>query len=399
MIQVLFIDLDNFKNVNDSIGHAKGDELLKQVAGRLLSVTRVSDTVSRLGGDEFIIMVPNINNMMEIIFMVERVQEELTHPFSLGDHTFHISCSIGVCVYPNDGSDAETLIRNADLAMYQSKNSGKDKYHLFEVQMAQKVRERVEMEASLHTALENNEFQVYFQPQVNNQTLLPVGIEALVRWVKPDGTIIPPGQFIPLAEESGLIVPLGEQIFRSALVHANDICIHTGMNLSVAVNVSARQFDDNYFEEMVSKALADTGFPANRLKIEITESLLIKENDIAMTRLKRLSEIGILTEIDDFGTGYSSLAYIKKLPISTLKIDKSFIDGIPNDPDDIALVETIVLMANKLKIGIVAEGVETPEQLQALRLLGDMDIQGYLFARPMPPEQIKTWILKKIAET
>ena len=392
MVQLIFIDLDNFKNVNDTAGHAHGDELLKDAAQRLKGVTRASDTVARLGGDEFIIMVTDVDDMMEIIGMVKRIQKAFSIPFEINKKSFHITCSIGISVFPEDGKDAETLIRHADLAMYHSKDQGKDKYYLFEKKMAKEINQRIEMEMHMHKAIENNEFQVYFQPQVNIKTLKTMGVEALVRWVKPDGTVVSPGRFIPLAEESGLILPIGEQIFRKSVEQICQIREKLHMDLMLSVNVSARQMDEASFETLVSTIINQASYPADRLKIEITESLLMKDITTTMTRLKNLSNIGISTAIDDFGTGYSSLAYLKQMPITTLKIDKSFIDDIVADPNALVLVETIVLMANKLNMGIIAEGVEDENQLKILNQLGDMDVQGYVFARPMPLDELESWL-------
>jgi diguanylate cyclase (GGDEF)-like protein/PAS domain S-box-containing protein len=391
-LQLIFIDLDNFKDVNDTAGHAQGDELLKEAAERLDHVTRASDTVARLGGDEFIIMVSDVENMMEIISLVKRIQEAFATPFDIDGKSFHITCSIGISVFPGDGDDAETLVRHADLAMYHSKDKGKNQYYLFEQKMAKKINQRIEMEMNMRTAIENDEFQVYFQPQVNIRTLRPVGLEALVRWIKPDGTVIPPGRFIPLAEESGLIIPIGKQIFKKAVEQTCSIREKSQLDLMLSVNVSARQMDEPSFEKMAAGVIKEFSYPLNRLKIEITESLLMRDIDNTMIRLKNLSQIGISTAIDDFGTGYSSLAYIKQMPITTLKIDKSFIDDIVDDANALALVETIVLMANKLNISIVAEGVEDNSQLEILNQLGDMDIQGYVFARPMPLHELEPWL-------
>ena len=392
MLQLIFIDLDNFKDVNDTAGHAQGDELLKEAAERLDGVTRVSDTVARLGGDEFIIMVTDVDDMMEIIGLVKRIQEAFTTPFDIDGKSFHITCSIGISVFPGDGDDADTLVRHADLAMYHSKDKGRNKYYLFEEKMAKKINQRIEMEMAMRTAIENDEFQVYFQPQVNIRTLKPVGLEALVRWIKPDGTVVPPGRFIPLAEESGLIIPIGKQIFKKAVEQTCGIRAKSRLDLMLSVNVSARQMDEPAFEKMAAAIIKENAYPMDRLKIEITESLLMRDIDTTMIRLKNLSRIGISTAIDDFGTGYSSLSYLKQMPITTLKIDKSFIDDIVDDENALALVETIVLMANKLNMGIVAEGVEDDIQLEILKQLGDMDIQGYVFARPMPLGELELWL-------
>lgn len=395
MIQVLFIDLDNFKKVNDAIGHVRGDQLLKEAAGRISATIRSSDTVSRIGGDEFVIISCHIKNKEEIAVLVERVQASFQHPFFIKEHSFHVTCSIGIAMYPDDGEDAETLIRNADLAMYQSKYTGKNIYSTFTKEMADKVKARVRLEAEMQDAIERGEFQVYFQPRVDLKTFIPKGVEALVRWIKPGGAIISPFDFIPIAEESGLILPLGGIIFKKALEGVARVHKKTGIDISVSINVSAKQFEDNGFITMVEDLISETGFPSRNIEIEITESLLVQDIKAATQKLKALADMGIMTAIDDFGTGYSSLAYIKKLPISVLKIDKSFIDDLSNDSEDKILVETIVLMANKLNISIVAEGVETLSQLNVLKEMGNMEIQGYLFSPPMPEDNLVEWMRNK----
>lgn len=395
LIQVLFIDLDNFKNVNDTIGHAKGDQLLKDAAGRILASVRVSDTVSRLGGDEFVVVLCHIKTTEEMAVMIERLQSSFQEPFLIEGHAFHITCSIGVAMYPDDGQDAETLIRNADMAMYQSKYTGKNIHSKFTKEMALKVKARVQLETQMREAIKNDEFQIFFQPRVDSHTFVPKGMEALVRWIKPDGTIVSPLDFIPIAEETGLILPLGETIFRKAVDGAAGLRGKTGLDLNVSINVSARQFEDKGFTDMVRDIVSQAGFPCRNIEIEITESLLVKDISVAMEKLRILSDMGIMTAIDDFGTGYSSLAYIKKLAISVLKIDKSFIDDLPQDAESLVLVETIVMMAKKLNIAIVAEGVETLSQLDALKKMGSMEIQGYLFSPPKPESEIADWICRK----
>ena len=392
MVQMLFLDLDNFKNVNDTVGHVKGDDLLRETAKRLLRITRSSDTVSRLGGDEFTIMIHHITSADEVAKTVRRVQSVFDAPFDLGDHQFHVTASIGVSVFPSDGRDEETLIKNADLAMYQTKHQSKNDFSIFESQMAEQVSDRVRMEMDLRSGIENDEFLVYFQPRVDCLTRKVMGAEALARWEKPGMGLVPPNQFIPLAEDSGLIVPLGERIFYHSVHEAQEIRNRIGRDLSVSVNVSPRQFEDALFEEMIKDVLEKTGFPGNRLEIEITESILLQDTEKTMARLENLVRTGATIAIDDFGTGYSSLAYIKKLPISVLKIDKTFIDDLSTSRDARAIIEAMVLMARKLNISIVAEGVETRDQLEVLASLGDMQIQGYYFARPMPGNQFRDWV-------
>ncbi|WP_319549315.1 EAL domain-containing protein [Desulfogranum marinum] len=383
-ILLLFIDLDNFKKVNDTVGHAVGDILLKQAGQRLLSSVRTGDTVARLGGDEFIIMIPDITNQQEIDHVLRRVQTAFAKPFDLAEHHFHITCSIGLTIYPDDGATPDDLLKNADLAMYQAKHHGKNMYHLFDPEIEKQLHRKVQLEHELREAVNNDEFQVYFQPRIDSRTNTTVCFEALTRWIKPNGTVVPPNMFIPLAEESGLIITLGRQILYKAIEGIQEMSKATGCSLRLSVNVSAKQFADPGFQEMVETALKQTGYSPAVLELEITESLLMESDDTNRKLLNWFEQQKIMLAIDDFGTGYSSMAYLKKLPISVLKIDKSFIDDILTDRENFTIVETIILMAKKLKLGLVAEGVEHSQQLQCLQNLGCFEIQGYFFSPPMP---------------
>lgn len=393
IILVIYVDLDNFKDINDTIGHANGDRILRQVADRMQLYLRHGDTISRLGGDEFVIMITEIESEYEIARIIERIQKVFQSPFHLDGKDFHITGSIGLAMFPRDGETPDDLIKNADLAMYQSKNRGKNMYHSFTPEMEERIQLKLRLEIDMRAALDNNEFQVFFQPKVHNQTLGIMGMEALVRWIKPDGEIIAPNVFIPFAEESGLIVPLGEQVLVIALKHASAIMRQTGMNLKLSVNLSPKQFEHDGFQEMVTRSLVENGYPPGNLEFEITETLLMKDMSITMPRLEWLKSMGITMAIDDFGTGYSSLAYLKRLPISVLKIDKSFIDDIPDDKESLVLVETIALMGRNLNISLVAEGVETTRQLEVLNTFGAMEIQGYLFSPPLPRDRFLEYLL------
>ncbi|WP_035245619.1 bifunctional diguanylate cyclase/phosphodiesterase [Desulfogranum mediterraneum] len=383
-ILILFIDLDNFKMVNDTIGHAMGDILLQQTAGRLRKATRLNDTVARLGGDEFIIMVPDIEDPAEIEAVAKRIQSIFDQPFHLNQQVFHITCSVGMALFPDDGLTPDELLKNADTAMYHSKSQGKDMYHLFASEMEEHLQRRVMLGAALRQAVEKDELEVAFQPRVDSRSGRTICLEALARWTKGDGTRVPPNIFIPLAEESGLIVSLGQRILERAIRDFQTIEEQTGRPLRLSVNVSSQQFSDQGFQEMLSTCLEQTGLSPAKLELEITESLLMESKDAAQPLLAWLDQQQIMLAVDDFGTGYSSMAYLKKLPISVLKIDKSFIDDILTDSDSRTIVETIILMATKLNLGLVAEGVESQEQLACLQKSGCNEIQGYLFSPPLP---------------
>lgn len=398
-ILILFVDIDNFKNVNDSLGHATGDRMLQQVAERFRKTVRTGDTVSRLGGDEFIIMVPEVIDDHEVIAVVERIHGCFSEPFHLGRQAFGVTVSIGLSVYPTDGDNPEDLIKNADMAMYQSKEMGKNMFHLFSPAMEAQVRKKVQLETDMRRGIDRDEFTVFFQPRIDAATRVPTGMEALVRWFTPDGKMVSPNDFIPLAEESGLIVPLGESIFTMACTKAMEIMGETGLDLNLSVNVSARQFEHDGFQEMVSRVLSDTAYPPEKLELEITESILMQSVSKTEERLLWLAGLGILLAIDDFGTGYSSLSYLKRMPVSVLKIDKSFVDDLPEEKDNATIVETICLMATKLNIGIVAEGVETAAQLEFLASLGDLEIQGYFFTPPLPADRLIAYLEDKRYKT
>ena len=383
MLAVLFLDLDRFKNVNDSFGHAVGDLLLTAVASRLTASRREDDTVARLGGDEFIVSLPDIAGAAEAETVAARILADLAKPFAISGHELHADASIGIALYPRDGHSPETLMRNADTAMYHAKDSGRANYQFFSAQMTERVNRRLSTETNLRRALERGEFILHYQPLVNLATGRIEGAEALLRWPQEDDRIVSPAEFIPIAEDTGLIVPLGEWVLLEALAQARAWQTQWP-ELRIAVNLSARQFRQENLIDMIERALGDSGLAPSLLELELTEGMLMHNVEEAVRILRRLDEIGVRLAIDDFGTGYSSLSYLKRFPIHTLKIDRSFVRDISTDPDDAAIVTAIVAMAGSLNLQVTAEGVETDEQAAFLRSLACDRAQGFHFGRPMP---------------
>jgi diguanylate cyclase (GGDEF)-like protein len=382
-LAVLFLDLDRFKNVNDSFGHAVGDMLLTAVSARLTASRREEDTVARLGGDEFIISIPDVFDAAEAESVAARILADLAKPFTINGHQLHADGSIGIALYPRDGDTAETLMRNADTAMYHAKESGRGNYQFFSAQLTERVSRRLSTETNLRRALERGEFIVHYQPLMNLSTGQVDGAEALLRWPQQDNRLVSPVEFIPIAEETGLIVPLGEWVLLEACAQAQAWqALHPG--LRIAVNLSARQFRQKNLIGMIEQALGESRLDPSRLELELTEGMLMHNVEEATRILARLDEIGVRLAIDDFGTGYSSLSYLKRFPIHTLKIDRSFVRDISTDPDDAAIVTAIVAMARSLNLKVTAEGVETEEQAAFLRSLTCDQAQGFHFGRPMP---------------
>jgi diguanylate cyclase (GGDEF)-like protein/PAS domain S-box-containing protein len=388
---VLFIDLDDFKNVNDSQGHYFGDLLLKQVAERLTACCREEDTVARLGGDEFLLLAQFIRKEEPAATrLAERIIESFKKPFTLGDKQIYVNASIGITIYPDDGNDIETLVKNADVAMYRAKGRGKSQFRLFTDAMNREVMRRIALGNDLRGGLEREEFMVYYQPKVNIQTGVVSGMEALVRWNRLKKEMVPPGEFISLAEDNGVIFPLGEWVLSTACRQAGEFGVACHRDLRVAVNLSVKQFRQENLVAMIKETLDKTGLRPDLLTVEITESIVIEDIDKTIEKLKGLKELGIHVSIDDFGTGYSSLSYLKKMPLSELKIDKSFVDDTPADADASAIVKTVISLAKSLNLKTVAEGVETKEQLVFLRDEGCDEIQGYLFSKPLPASEMTT---------
>jgi diguanylate cyclase (GGDEF)-like protein len=381
-VAVLFLDLDRFKNVNDSLGHAVGDMLLTAVAGRLTACLRDGDTAARLGGDEFIVSLPNVGSHIEAANVASRILSDLAKPFKIAGHQLHADGSIGIAIYPTDGDTAETLLRNADTAMYHAKDSGRANFQFFSTQMTERVTRRLSTETQLRRALERGEFIMYYQPVIDLATARIDGAEALLRWPQPDQRVVSPGEFIPIAEDTGLIVPLGEWVLLEACAQAQAWqARHPGLRISV--NLSPRQFRQKDLIGMIERALGETQLAPALLELELTESLLMHHSEETLGILRTLAEMGVRLAIDDFGTGYSSLSYLKRFPIHTVKIDHSFVRDITSDPDDAAIATAIVAMARSLNLEVTAEGVEHEEQVSFLRSLACNRVQGFYYGRPM----------------
>lgn len=387
-IAVLFLDLDRFKVVNDSLGHDVGDELLKEVAQRLRGALRRADTVARLGGDEFVILMTDCHGAAEVSVLAEKILELVGAPVVLNGQNLHVGGSIGIALYPADGHDAGTLLKNADIAMYAVKESGRDGYRFFDSSMNEQAQERLVLENALRAALEREEFELHFQPKVKPHDGRPAGMEALVRWRHPEQGMIAPNRFIPLAEDTGLVVPLGEWVLRQSCRQIK-AWRNSGLRPGpVAVNVSARQLGQGDFARRVIALLSEEGVEPGAIDLEITETAIMRDPDKAIEQLNALSAHGIRIALDDFGVGYSSLGYLKRLPISVLKMDRSFIMDVVDNAESASLARGIVGLALALNIEVVAEGVETPEQVRFLQECGCDLIQGYYYSRPQPPDRL-----------
>jgi diguanylate cyclase (GGDEF)-like protein/PAS domain S-box-containing protein len=388
-VAVLFLDLDRFKIINDSMGHSYGDLLLKQVALRLKKVAREEDTVARLGGDEFLVVLTSIKDAGEAAVAAERIVAEMDNEFVIANNSFKVSCSIGIGIFPEHGSDDETLIKNADAAMYSAKESGRYAYRFFTDAMNAEVMERLTLENSLRHALERNELFLVYQPQMHLASKQITGLEALLRWEHPELGLVPPDRFIPVAESSGLIVPIGEWVLRTACAQAQ-IWYTAGVPIPhVGVNVSAVQFRQEGFCELVKQVLHDSGLAPASLELELTESLLLSNADVTFSLLAELKQMGVNLAIDDFGTGYSSLSYLRQFPVSKLKIDRSFIKDVASNSDAAAITSAIIEMARALNLEVIAEGVETEAQMSFLEARRCDQIQGFYFSKPLTPDKIQ----------
>ena len=386
---LLFIDLDRFKNVNDSLGHQVGDGLLRTVAERLIACVRGTDTVARMGGDEFVVVLAELKQAEDAGQMAQKILAALPQPINIDGHELRVTTSVGICTYPHDGEDVETLMRNADAAMYHAKETGRNNFQFFTRQMNIAANQRLLLEKDLRLALEREEFTLYYQPQLDLATGGIVGFEALIRWPHPQRGMVAPSQFIPVAEETGLIAPIGEWVLRRACMQTRRWQTLGYPRLQVSVNCSAQQFRREGLVDMVECCLRETGLPASSLELELTESIIVEHTEHVSANFKALDEIGVKLSIDDFGTGYSSLGYLKRFPIHELKIDQSFVRDISADPGDAAIISAIIAMAHGLGLRVVAEGVETAEQLAFLKKLGCDWAQGYHFSKPLPAEDIE----------
>ena len=389
-VALLYMDIDGFKDVNDSLGHACGDTLIRELGSRLQGLLRSSDTLCRATGDEFVILMPDVENAESVGLLAERILHGLQRPFLLHGHLQTISLSLGAAVAPHDGQDCETLLRNAETAMYQAKQDGRQTWRFFDSTMNQQALARLQLLNDLRQAIAQHQLQLYYQPQIDLASGRLSGVEALVRWQHPVRGMISPAEFIPAAEESRLIIPLGEWVLRQACAQAAS-WQRQGLALpQVAVNISAIQLQHGHLEESVLQALADSHLPASLLELEITESSLVDKTEQVIDSLKRLKAMGVNLSIDDFGTGYSSLAYLQTLAVDKLKIDQSFVRDLTLNQDNRAIVSAIVQMAHTLGLACIAEGVESQDIAAALHRLGCQQAQGYLYARPLPADELQT---------
>ncbi|MDO8605905.1 MAG: EAL domain-containing protein [Phaeospirillum sp.] len=391
-LAVMFIDLDRFKLVNDSLGHEAGDHLLMEVSLRLQERLRKGDTIARLGGDEFVVVLSFADSLGEVGEVAESIIERFRVPVIVAEHEMHVTASIGIAMFPRDGDDTGTLMRNADTAMYGAKDSGRNTFRFFDAAMNAEVVERLNLEEALRRALENREFVLYYQPKVNLREGGVSGAEALIRWVSPERGLVPPNLFIPLAEETGLIMEIGAWVLEEAFRQTADWVMRGLPPLKVAINVSARQFLDPGFADKIAGLLTGHGLDPALIEIELTESAVMAEPDRAVAHMLRLRALGIGVAVDDFGTGYSSLSYLKRLPLTTVKIDRSFVSGVDLAPDNAAIVGAILGLAEALHLEVVAEGIETEGEERYLITAGCPIAQGYRYARPLPPDAFETWL-------
>lgn len=393
-VTVVFIDLDNFKHINDSLGHDIGDELLRQVADRMQRLVRGTDTVVRLGGDEFVIVLFDQPEKTEsVVGTIERLRSKIAEPMHIGPHVLEVTPSMGLASFPADGTDVNTLLKNADSAMYQAKDLGRNNFQFYTPELNRKMQERVFLKEGLTKAMKDSEFVLVYQPQVDLRSKQIVGVETLIRWKHPERGMIPPVEFIPMAEETGMIVQIGEWVLRTAC-QQNKAWQNAGMAaIKMSVNVSPRQFREKSFVACVKSVLEDTGLDPQYLELEITESLIMENVDKAVATMKDLNALGVQLSIDDFGTGYSSLSSLKHFPVARLKIDQSFVKGLPGDKDDNAIAMAVIALGHRLNLKVVAEGVESDQQRTFLHDNDCDEMQGYHFSKPIPAEGIATMLL------
>ena len=398
-VAVLFLDLDGFKHINDSLGHPMGDKLLQSIAKRLVNCVRNSDTVSRQGGDEFVVLLSDMEDAEDAAIMARKMLQAVGEAHCIDQHDLYVTSSIGLSVYPDDGLDAETLIKNADTAMYQAKESGRQSFQFFKPAMNVRAVERQFIEESLRRALERDEFTVHYQPRINLKTREITGAEALIRWTHPTRGLVPPAQFIPIAEDCGLILPIGQWVLREACKQGR-AWLDAGLSLTtMAVNISAMEFRDDNFLANVFATLKDTGLNPRALELELTESVLMKRAESAASVLKTLRASGVQVAVDDFGTGYSSLSYLRKFPIDALKIDQSFVRQITTAPGEMTIVKAVIGMGRSLNLRVVAEGVETQQELEFLQAHHCDEAQGYYFSRPVVAGEFAVLLKGGVAES
>jgi len=395
-LAVMFLDLDRFKNINDSLGHLIGDELLQQVSIRLKECIRAADTLARFGGDEFTLMIPKLHNGHEDASkLADKITNTLKQPFNIDGHELYVSASIGIALYPQDGTSMDTLIKHADVAMYHVKGQGKNGYQFYSNEMNVPYIEKLSLDTGIHKALDNNEFNLVFQPQVNLRTGEIVGVEALLRWNHPEHGAISPSEFIPFAEESGLIIDIGYWVLNSACSELSQWRDAGLPEIRMSINISARQLMEDSIVKNIISIMKDYNVPGHCLELEITEHAIMSDMDSVIRKLKELSSHDITIAIDDFGTGYSSLSYLHKLPIQTLKIDRTFLKESRINKGDNTIINTIVAMAKGLNLNVIAEGVESQSQLEYLREIDCSEAQGFLFGKPLPPDVISQLLIQE----
>lgn len=380
---LMFLDLDQFKRINDTLGHQAGDKLLLTIADRLQASVRPQDTVARLGGDEFTILLNDITEIESISRIAKQILAKLKEPIKLGKHEIIVSTSIGITLSPNDSINSDTLMKNADLALYMAKENGRDGYHFFTESLNIRANKLLEIENELRDAIKHGDFHLNYQPQINLKTGEIASVEALIRWKHPTKGEISPDEFIPIAEETGLIMQIGQWVLHQACMEIQELNNLTGKSLRVAVNLSSRQFEDPELVSIVAQALSDSGLSAQNLEIEVTESMLMHDMNSAINQLNKIKSTGSTLTIDDFGSGYSSLSYLKSLPVDTLKIDQSFVYDIPEDLNAMEIASAVIAIAHKLNLRVVAEGVENIDQRDFLVINGCDYAQGYFFSRPL----------------
>jgi len=390
---VFFLDLDRFKDINDSLGHSTGDQLLKEVAERIRHCVREGDTVARMGGDEFTLLIPTIDSVDDATKIAQKIIETLKIPFYINERELFVTTSIGMSLFPGDGSDPETLVRNADTAMYRAKDQGRDNYQLYAPAMNARALERLALENMLRKALSQNELVLHYQPMVDVESRAIIGLEALIRWNHPELGLLAPAHFISVAEVSGLIIPIGEWVLRTACKQVKAWHRTFDSRITISVNLSARQFQASDLVRQISGALDESGLDPGCLELEITESNAMQNAENTIYTLRELKSLGVRIAMDDFGTGYSSLNYLKRFPIDTLKLDQMFVRDVMTDASDAAIVSAVIAMSHSLKLTVVAEGVETEEQFEFLKKEGCDKIQGFLYSAPLAASELEPYLV------
>jgi diguanylate cyclase (GGDEF)-like protein len=389
----MFLDLDHFKAVNDMLGHSSGDLVLKDAADRLVQSVRDTDTVARFGGDEFTIVLENLKDPQDASLIAQKILDNMAPPFEMEGNEFFLSTSIGITIYPIDGNNIDDLLRDADAAMYRAKDIGRNNYLYYKSEMNARAFERQSFNSSLHRAIERQEFLLHYQPQIDLRSGHIIGLEALIRWQHPEFGLVTPGQFIPVAEDTELIIPIGDWVLRTACAQIKSWRKKTFPKLSLSLNLSARQFRRNDFATQVYSVIQSSGIDPNTLELELTESMLMENVNATDATLHLLKEMGVGLSIDDFGTGYSSLSYLQRFPIDSIKIAQAFMRDIPEIPDVAAIVKAIIALGRNLRVKIIAEGVEKKEQLAFLKEQECDVIQGYLICKPLPADQMTDFII------